>query len=224
MPNPNRSRKMTDAMRNRRSRAREMKKYLRLQKKEQASLNEEQIFINSLRDRLAEYSMLSKVQFIINYYNPAAIIDKINAQDENRTWIQSFFDSIWNCMRIPNQEYFFGTYLTNKITQLTSNLDSFSSSGKTLTMEAADKMMAELNSRKLDNFSILKEIMLYMFSYETCSINSDERVQTGGDFTIIVVVVFIIIVIYERIQIAKQTKFERDFRKFFDLPAYGNWN
>ena len=223
MPNPNRSRKMTDAMRNRRSRAREMKKYLRLQKKEQASLNEEQIFINSLRDRLAEYSMLSKVQFIINYYNPAAIIDKINAQDENRTWIQSFFDSIWNCMRIPNQEYFFGTYLTNKITQLTSNLDSFSQEGKTLTMEAADKMMAELNSRKLDNFSILKEIMLYMFSYETCSVNRDERIQTGGDFTIIVVVVFIIIVIYEKIQISNQTKSERNFRKFFDLPAYGKW-
>ena len=223
MPNPNRSRKMTDSMRNRRSRAREMKKYLRLQKKEQASLNEEQIFINSLRDRLAEYSMLSKVQFIINYYNPAAIINKINAQDENRTWIQSFFDSIWNCMRIPNQEYFFGTYLTNKITQLTSNLDSFSQEGKTLTMEAADKMMAELNSRKLDNFSILKEIMLYMFSYETCSVNRDERIQTGGDFTIIVVVVFIIIVIYEKIQISNQTKSERNFRKFFDLPAYGKW-
>ena len=36
MPNPNRSRKMTDAMRNRRSRAREMKKYVRAQQIEQA--------------------------------------------------------------------------------------------------------------------------------------------------------------------------------------------
>jgi hypothetical protein len=62
-----------------------------------------------------------------------------------------------------------------------------------------------------------------MFSYETCSIETDERIQMGGDFGIIVVVVFIIIVIYEKIQIANQTKSERNFRKFFDLPAYGKW-
>jgi hypothetical protein len=220
MPNPNRSKKMTDAMRNKRSRTREMKKYLRLQK---ASLNDEQIFINSLFERLTQYSMLSKAQFLINYYNPLAIINKINAQDENRTWIQSFFDSIWKCMQIPNQEYFFGTYLINKITQLTSNLDSLSSTGKTLTIEEFDNITAELMIRPLNSLNLLKEIMLFMFSYETCSIETDERIQMGGDFGIIVVVVFIIIVIYEKIQIANQTKSERNFRKFFDLPAYGKW-
>ena len=201
MPNPNRSRKMTDAMRNRRSRAREMKKYLRLQKIEQASLNEEQIFINSLSDRLAEYSMLSKVQFVINYYNPVVLIDTINYQAENRTWTQSFFDSIWNCMRIPNQEYFFGTYLTNKITQLQSKLDSFSPKGKTLTMEVFDNIIHELMPRQLNLFKLLKELILLMFSYETCSINRDKRSQKGGvlvvdeDILLSMTTVFLVILV-----------------------------
>ena len=214
---------MTDAMRNRRSRAREMKKYVRAQKIEQAALNDEQLFINSLFERLTQYSMLSKAQFVINYYNPIALINKINAQDENRTWIQSFFDSIWKCMQIPNQEYFFGTYLTNKITQLTSNLDSLSSTGKILTIEEFDNIIAELMPRPLNSLNLLKEIMLFMFSYETCSTNSDERIQMGGQLGIILIVVFIVIYIYGKIQIGKQIQFKRDFRQHYGMPIYEKW-
>ena len=206
MPNPNRTKKMTDAMRNRRSRTREMKKYVIVKKIEQISLNDEQLFINSLYERLTQYSMLSKAQFAINYYNPIALINTINSQDQKRTWIQSFFDSIWNCIEIPNEEYFFGIYLNNKITQLKSKLGSLSAIGKTLTIDEFENIIAELMTRPLNSLNLLKEIILFMFSSESCSINTDgwitisKRNQNGGDVGIILIVVCIVLYIYTKIK------------------------
>ena len=167
--------------------------------------------------------MLSKAQFVINYYNPIDLMNKINAQDENRTWIQSFFDSIWKCMQIPNQEYFFGTYLNNKITQLNSKLDSLSSIGKTLTIEEFHKIIEELMTRPLNSFNLLKQIILFMFSYETCSINTDERIQNGGNGFIILFVVYIVLYIYTKLKTANQSQFEKDFREYHNLPLWGKW-
>ena len=187
MPNPKRSKKkMTDAQKKRRSSEREMKKYLKSQKARQAAMSNEQIFIDRFKNRISEYSNESIINLIETYYNPLNVVTMINSETEDMTWMQSFFSSIWNCMRIPNQEYFFKTYLVNKLVQFKSQLGPTSSDGKSLTMDELLEIVRECIPGPLNKFIIIKELILLYFENQTCPMQDGgfgfrDGSQRGGD-------------------------------------------
>lgn len=81
----------------------------------------------------ASIRQLAKAQYSETY--GLNMVEEINKNKSWKSWIQGYFDSLWNCLRIFNLKHFYTDYMINELNELSYVEDTKDSHKPDLTLE-----------------------------------------------------------------------------------------
>jgi hypothetical protein len=162
-------------------------------------LTNEQNFINDLFNELSKYNgasirQLAKTQYSETY--GLNMVEEINKNKSWKSWIQGYFDSLWNCLRIFNLKHFYTDFMVKELNELSSVNDENDSDKPDLTLEQLFTNMSNIISKynNIDMYSLIYNcVELYLKNIPCKMHKGGNKTQSGGSLLGGIILILIIL-------------------------------
>jgi hypothetical protein len=166
---------------------------------EPSLLTNEQNFINDLYNEISKYNLESIRQLAKTQYNESYglnIVEEINKNKSWKAWMQGYFDSLWNCLRIFNLKHFFTDYMITELSDLPYVEDEKDSDKPKLTLKAVFTHINEiiLKYETINMYSLIYNCVELYLKNKPCKMHKGgNKTQTGGSMLGGIILILIIL-------------------------------
>ena len=166
---------------------------------EPSLLTNEQNFINDLYNEIQKYNFSSIMQLAKTQYNESYginIAERINKNKSWKSWIQGYFDSLWNCLRIFNLKHFYTDYMMNELSDLSNVVDEKDIDKPNLTLKEVFRFFNEIIPKysTIDIFSVIYNCIELYLKNKPCKMHKGgNKIQSGGGLALAIIFILIII-------------------------------
>ena len=166
---------------------------------EPSLLTNEQNFINDLYNEFSKYNGASIRQLAKTQYNESYglnIVEEINKNKSWKAWMQGYFDSLWNCLRIFNLKHFFTDYMITELNDLSYSEDEKDSDKPNLTLKAVFTYFNEILPKysTIDIFSLIYNCIELYLKNKPCKMHKGgKKIHTGGGIVAGIILILIIL-------------------------------
>jgi hypothetical protein len=166
---------------------------------EPSLLTNEQNFINDLYNEISKYNLESIRQLAKTQYNESYglnIVEEINKNKSWKAWMQGYFDSLWNCLRIFNLKHFFTDYMITELSDLPYVEDEKDSDKPKLTLKAVFTHINEiiLKYETINMYSLIYNCVELYLKNKPCKMHKGgNKTQRGGSMLGGIILILIIL-------------------------------
>ena len=166
---------------------------------EPSLLTNEQNLIIELYNEFSKYNSSSIMQLAKTQYSEEYglnIVEEINKNKSWKTWIQGYFDSLWNCLRIFNLKYFFTDYIASELSNLSYSTDDIDSHKPNLTLKGVFTYMNEIIPKYdvINMNALIYNCIEVYFKNKPCKVHKGgKNIQSGGSLLAGIILILIIL-------------------------------